>query len=654
MIRKIFLVSALLLSTIKLGISQIKIRGTVTSEKKNKKLEGLKIKVKNTETSATTDSLGNFEIEVPDYDAQLEIIKDDEIFIIENFTNEFNIELAEHTFYLNYLDYLDYQNYYNYYNYSDYYNYYNYSEYQNYSNYQNYYNYSYSDYSNSYNAYNYFNYYDYYTDYYSDYSNYYNYSAYYNYYDTFVSEKEEVEAGLLTAGEVNDFSKWDMWTDIADNDLVEYQNEWAIAPVNRYCVQIKDEEGKPVVNAKVELIDNKNDTIWSSISDNTGKAELWGNLFKEITQPDIKYKINIQYQDKNYKIKYPKKFHDGINFFTVSSICQSPKNVDISFVVDATGSMDDEIDYLSAELTDIMTKTKDSLDILSLNLSTVFYKSVGDDFVTKKSDFSGDFSKSVNFMKTIVADGGASPEAVESGLECAVNELSWREDALAKIIFIVLDEPPANSEDIIIRMQNVIKATSKKGIRIVPVVCSGTDKSTEYLMRAIALATNGTYVFLTDDSGIGYSHIKPTTDEYDVEIFNDVILRLINQYTKQPDCNNILTYDKSEIKDTTIIIEPVLKTDSAIVENDIVPNIEKVDKKLLVYPNPTTGNLKIEISGIVPELYLADFSGKILRKFEVGNEEFLELYIGDFPSGIYFIQYQKDDEWMAAKIIMIK
>jgi hypothetical protein len=57
-------------------------------------------------------------------------------------------------------------------------------------------------------------------------------------------------------------------------------------------------------------------------------------------------------------------------------------------------------------------------------------------------------------------------------------------------------------------------------------------------MRTFALATNGTYVFLTDDSGVGNAHIKPTTDKYDVEKLNEAIKRVIKQYTQMPDCNN--------------------------------------------------------------------------------------------------------------------
>ena len=54
-------------------------------------------------------------------------------------------------------------------------------------------------------------------------------------------------------------------------------------------------------------------------------------------------------------------------------------------------------------------------------------------------------------------------------------------------------------------------------------------------MRFTAITTNGTYVFLTDDSGIGESHLVPTTGKYEVELLNELILRLIMKYTGTPE-----------------------------------------------------------------------------------------------------------------------
>ena len=52
-----------------------------------------------------------------------------------------------------------------------------------------------------------------------------------------------------------------------------------------------------------------------------------------------------------------------------------------------------------------------------------------------------------------------------------------------------------------------------------------------FFFRFFATATDGTYVFITNDSGIGGDHIEATVGEYEVELLNDLIVRLITKYT---------------------------------------------------------------------------------------------------------------------------
>lgn len=65
---------------------------------------------------------------------------------------------------------------------------------------------------------------------------------------------------------------------------------------------------------------------------------------------------------------------------------------------------------------------------------------------------------------------------------------------------------------------------------------SGIQKDTEFL-KFFGLATNGSYVFLTDHSGIGGKHIEATTDEYKVEALNNLLVRLITQYSNIETCD---------------------------------------------------------------------------------------------------------------------
>jgi len=78
-------------------------------------------------------------------------------------------------------------------------------------------------------------------------------------------------------------------------------------------------------------------------------------------------------------------------------------------------------------------------------------------------------------------------------------------------------------------VQKAIENAATNGIKIIPITASGINKETEFLMRFSAIATNGTYVFITDHSGIGNDHLEPTVGDYEVEFLNNLMVRLINE-----------------------------------------------------------------------------------------------------------------------------
>jgi hypothetical protein len=472
------------------------------------------------------------------------------------------------------------------------------------------------------------------------------------------SPQKKAGSGLLTAGEVNDFTKWNLWTDISNNVLADYQKLWGFTPQERYTVLFQTKNKFPLFGAKVILKDNSK-IIWESVTDNTGKAELWNNAFNTKEVNSNKLTIELKYEGKTFEVNNPKIFHNGINFVFSDMTCKAPLEADIAFVVDATGSMQDEINYLKADLNNIISSIKDSIPSIDLNLGSVFYRDNGDAYITKHSEMSNDIQKTVEFIKANNAGGGGdAPEAVHSGLNTAINKLKWRENSVARIIFLILDAPPHNEKYVIDSLMILIHSAAQKGIRIIPVTCSGINKSTEYLMRAMALFTNGTYTFLTDDSGIGNPHIKPTTDKYDVETLNALLKRLIYQYITIPKCdivNNNLSVDTTSVEVVVGVPKDSSKVDSSSI-NSTNQNPENIPDKLSIkcYPNPTSGILNIETSGKIEELFISDVSGKLMSRTEVKNQNNITLNLSDYPNGTYYaLCIYNTDKILKGKFIII-
>ena len=449
------------------------------------------------------------------------------------------------------------------------------------------------------------------------------------------STVSSMKSGTLTAGEIHDFSKWKLWEDIAENELKKYQDSWKISLKHRYSVQVMNKIGVPIVDGEVKILNEKKEVLWASRTDNTGKAELWLNIFNEDTNLEETFQAEVVYNGNKHKIKKLKTFENGINTLKINTECNVPSEVDVMFVVDATSSMGDEISYLQIELENVIQRMQTENNDLNINLGSVFYRDHSDEYLTRKSDFSDNIDQTLEFIKTQNPSGGGDyPEAVEAGLDIAINTLQWSENAVARLLFLVLDAPPHGDSTVLAKLEQLMMEASKKGIRIIPVTASGVNKSTEYLMRSLALATNGTYTFLTDHSGIGNSHIEPTTDSYDVEKFNDLLIRLYKQYTVTPPCEGDFVYEEEEDK------EP--KEDN---------EEEKISLKY--YPNPTTGNLTIELKEELEEIFITDASGKIIQRHTNLQAGKTAIDLSQFPSGMYFLKYIKGEQSGVERIVLI-
>ncbi|MFT5748641.1 MAG: hypothetical protein ACI920_004038, partial [Saprospiraceae bacterium] len=249
----------------------------------------------------------------------------------------------------------------------------------------------------------------------------YDYATSHSYYNP-NSKKSEIilksETGLLTAGEVNDFGKWKMWQDITKNELKEYQFTWKMNLKNRYTVQVMTQEGIPIIDEEVQLLNGK-EIIWKSRTDNTGKAELWANVFDEKDNLNELSALVI-YNGETYNVVVLETFQEGINMIGIKTKCDILNEVDVMFVVDATFSMADEINYLKSELTDIIGQMQAIDEDAIINLGSVFYRDKGDFYLTQQSDFSDKINKTLDFIENQNSGGGGDrPEAVESALEVA-------------------------------------------------------------------------------------------------------------------------------------------------------------------------------------------------------------------------------------------
>ena len=339
------------------------------------------------------------------------------------------------------------------------------------------------------------------------------------------------QAGVLTAGEWNDLENWTFWeTIIAKDEFKSIPPKWMFFNDNRISVNVMSSDSTPIIDAIIKLKRN-GITIFSARTDNLGRAELWADIYQNNLSVDFT-KLVIDINNGATIVTSVKAFKDGINKIVLSPNIVENK-IEVSFVVDATGSMGDELKYLKIELLDVISRVKLANPNSIVSTSSVFYRDEKDAYVTNISNFTSDNSVTTNFINNQNAEGGGDfPEAVHSALDKAVNELQWSVNAKTRLMFLVLDAPPHFKNDVITSIHESILKASEKGIKIIPITASGINKETEFLMRFLAISTNGTYVFITDHSGIGNSHLEPSVGQFQVEFLNNLMVRLINKYAE--------------------------------------------------------------------------------------------------------------------------
>lgn len=345
------------------------------------------------------------------------------------------------------------------------------------------------------------------------------------------SDFDVIEPGQLTAGEWNDLENWSFWLGLVGQGEYSVQEEdWGFNTRGRIPVLVEN-AGEAVRDVRVRLRHAADTVIWRARTDARGFAELFFDAFAQSSAP-----FTVEVVDEAGDVIASSEDISGSSDDRVeidlSSAPAAPGNVvDLMFVIDTTGSMSDELEYIKAELEDVIDSIgTDGQAGPTVRLSVNFYRDEGDEYVVRSFPFTTDISSAVADLAAQSASGGGDfPEAVHSAMIDAIDDHDWSGSAKARLLFLVLDAPPHNEEQVVDSIQLKTKQAAELGVSIVPVVASGIDKPTEFLMRFMAILTNGTYVFLTDDSGIGEPHLEATVGQYQIEYLNSLLTRLINE-----------------------------------------------------------------------------------------------------------------------------
>lgn len=344
-------------------------------------------------------------------------------------------------------------------------------------------------------------------------------------------------AGMITAGAWNDNDYYSMWQnlfyqmDAEDGTTTQgkffyygAKNNWGFNSLKRVKVNVVC-DGNPVAGATVVANDNNGNTLFSAVSDAQGNAYLFvteDDGLVSVTSGEGSAYASFDAENRELLVE-------------LSAKGEKLNVIEIMFLVDVTGSMGDEINFLKAELADVINKIAENDSETLIKLAFLFYRDLDDKVPFYYCDFM-DVTDSIgmelrqNELNAQYASGGGDyEEAVDEALMKAV-EAQWSTGATTKLIFHVLDAPAHSGSKYETKFNEAVVKAAQQGIRICPILCSGAAEVTEYTMRQAAIYTGGTFIFVTDDSGIGGSHYDPNLPNVTVELLNTMLVRLVKGY----------------------------------------------------------------------------------------------------------------------------
>jgi Mg-chelatase subunit ChlD len=338
------------------------------------------------------------------------------------------------------------------------------------------------------------------------------------------AKKDKLQSGILTAGSFDD----NVDPLVFGSFVRKMSQNQGMADLpsklqgRRLLVIVKDGAGKPVGNARVQLAAGASTPV-AVVTRSDGRAVFLLSFDQLPADQTLVATVTAAGSPGVTETVTPGTPRWEITLPTFQA--QLPKNLDLAIVLDTTGSMGDELQYLKAELRGIVDSVQKRFPEVQQRFALVLYRDEGDEYVVRTFDFTtslADFQK--NLANQSANGGGDYPEAMHKGLEAA-NQLRWRESDTARVLFLIGDAPPHAQH--MGRTMAAANGLRKKGVAIYPVACSGYDQACEFVMRSCALLTGGQFLFLTDDSGVGNAHAEPTIPYYQVERLERLMVRMI-------------------------------------------------------------------------------------------------------------------------------
>ncbi len=348
----------------------------------------------------------------------------------------------------------------------------------------------------------------------------------------------------LSAGEIDDNADWDRYLLYRRNFLAQNIPVYDIDITGRQIITVVDGNNRPVLGAKVTIIDTNGRGAEHHLTYADGRTLFFPNA-NEIAKTQTEFFVTIEKDDLTASFVLDRNQSSEWTAVLDGNIEAKPIELDVLFLIDTTGSMQDEITQLQNNILHISSELDNYSNDVDVRYGLVIYREHNNwEYVTRRFAFTSDVSQFQADLNTVTANGDGNTdwdEPLNVGLDQSLNMMSWRDEDTIKLIFLVADARPHIDHPLEpITYDQSIQTALARGIKIHPIASSGLEPAGEFIFRQIAQVTMGHFLFLTYDEGVagttgdvrpelnvGQPESEDPIKGYTVDSLSDLVLRLI-------------------------------------------------------------------------------------------------------------------------------
>ncbi len=303
----------------------------------------------------------------------------------------------------------------------------------------------------------------------------------------------------------------------------------------RQRLRVVDAQGRPVPDAEVAVASPDGARMWAR-TDAGGQAWLHLNAFDD--RDSASYRVDVRRDGRQAQAQLRRGQKNTLEVALPAAAPAARARLDLVFMVDATGSMGDEIDKLRGSLRDIVRGIEQLPSRPDVCLGLVTYRDRGDEYFVRSWDLTGNVGAFQQVLDGVRAGGGGDmPEAMNEAFDHAVQALNWRGPATTRLLLSLADAPPHMDYPPPHYDRSMLAALGK-GIKVFSVAASGQDTTGEIVQRQIAQYTGGRFIFLTykdaadPGSGPGSETVHEVSN-YSVDTLDKLVVRLVREELAQ-------------------------------------------------------------------------------------------------------------------------